>query len=200
MANKLAGQRAKFSKALRDFNISGDEPVRSTAVRRMAEVLRDAPTSGFTEEEVTQDQDYPASVAEEIQRIALEPSEDDEDQAALVAEAEATVDQSGLQVFGIGSECVYAYGYACAPDRLKIGRAAGDPAVRIAAQITTSTPDRPKLLLVFRTEDAGSLERGLHAWFRLRGQWLSGGGLEWFRVNVEEVIEAFQAIMPAAKR
>jgi hypothetical protein len=62
MSNKLAGQRAKFSRARAIFYTTPDESQRDRAVRWMGEVLRDAPANGFTEAEVTQGEDVPDRV------------------------------------------------------------------------------------------------------------------------------------------
>jgi len=198
VANKLAGQRAKFTKALQDFNITDDEAVRSHAVDKMAQALRDAPSFGFREDDVTQGQDVPAAVVETLKSGTVGAALVSDDEEALVAEVAATVDTRDVSELGVGGSCVYAYGYACAPDRLKIGRADGDPVARVAAQITTSTPDKPRLVLVLHTDDAGALERGLHAWFQLRGRRLEGGGKEWFRVTKDEVIEAYRRLAGGA--
>lgn len=195
MATKLAGQRAKFTKALQDFNTTDDEAVRAHAVDKMAQALRDAPAFGFTDAEVTQDQDVPAAVLEKLKSGTVPVDDASEDDAALVAQVATTVDTRDLREFGDGRSCVYAYGYACAPDRLKIGRADGDALARVAAQITTSTPDKPHLVAIFRTDDAGALERGLHAWFQLRGRRVEGGGKEWFRVSSDELITAYRHLV-----
>jgi hypothetical protein len=52
--DKRAGQRAKFTKALADYQRTDDDDKKRQAASLMAEVLRDAPTNGFTELEVTQ--------------------------------------------------------------------------------------------------------------------------------------------------
>ncbi|MEL6265647.1 MAG: hypothetical protein AAFR52_08355 [Pseudomonadota bacterium] len=59
MANKLAGQRAKFSRARAAFYTVGDDHARDRAVGLMAEVIADAPANGFTVEEVTQGAQFP---------------------------------------------------------------------------------------------------------------------------------------------
>ena len=87
---------------------------------------------------------------------------------------------------GEGQFVVYAYGYACAPDRLKIGLTTNDPVQRIAAQISTGTPDRPALRLQIRTDDCNALERALHALLEVQGRKVLGGGKEWFLVTREE--------------
>lgn len=197
MANKLAGQRAKFTKALQDFNTTDEATVRAAAVDKMVQALRDAPAFGFAEADVTQGQDVPAAVLDKLRAGAVTVEVAADDDEALVAEVATTVDTRELIEVGAGRSCVYAYGYACAPDRLKIGRADGDAVARVAAQITTSTPDKPRLLAVFHTDDAGALERGLHAWFQLRGRRLEGGGKEWFRVSADEVVDAYHRLTGA---
>ena len=67
------------------------------------------------------------------------------------------VDTSDVLRLGDGPKVVYAYGYRCAPDRLKIGLTEGDTVQRVAAQISTSTPDKPTLFLEIKTHDCGSL-------------------------------------------
>jgi L-ribulose-5-phosphate 3-epimerase UlaE len=54
MANKLAGQKAKFVKARANFYGSDDEAVKARAIRLMAEVLAWANEVGVSEAEVTQ--------------------------------------------------------------------------------------------------------------------------------------------------
>jgi hypothetical protein len=54
MANKLAGQRMKFTKARALYYQTDDESQRQDAVRKMAEVLAEAPANGFAEADVTQ--------------------------------------------------------------------------------------------------------------------------------------------------
>jgi hypothetical protein len=59
MANKLAGQRAKFSRARAIFYSTSDEAQRHRATQLMAEVLAEAPANRFTEDDVTQGEDVP---------------------------------------------------------------------------------------------------------------------------------------------
>jgi hypothetical protein len=58
---------------------------------------------------------------------------------------------------GEGEGVVYAYGYACASDRLKVGSTELDPVQRIAAQSGTSTPDKPVLAVEIRTNHCRAL-------------------------------------------
>ena len=83
---------------------------------------------------------------------------------------------------------MYANGYRCAPDRLKIGLTVGDVVQRIAAQISTGTPDKPALLLEIRTHDCSSVERAIHAILEYRGTKIPGAGQEWFKASREEVV------------
>jgi hypothetical protein len=53
MANKLAGQRAKFSRARAIFYSTSDDAQRHRDAELMAEVLAEAPVNGFTEDDVT---------------------------------------------------------------------------------------------------------------------------------------------------
>lgn len=198
MANKLAGQRAKFSRARALYYSSPEEDQRVRAVQLMAEVIADAPHFGFTEDEVTQSEDVPDEVrrAGALQgggRIAEELS--DSEEAGLLRRI---VDASAVREFGAGEESVYAYGYACAPDRLKIGSARGDALARIAAQISTGTPDRPVLRVVVRTHDCRALERALHNILRLRGRRVEGAGAEWFIASADEVVSLVETIIECA--
>ena len=158
MANKLAGQRAKFSKALADFNRTDDDDQKIGPTRRMMEVILEAPANGFSEEEVTSSRDLPDNVRRLLtQRPNVpEPLEEDPDQ--LVRQLHQMVDTSDMREEGIGDQYIYAYGYRCAPDRLKVGRTDGDVIGRITRQITTSTPDKPSLFLIISTSDSRALE------------------------------------------
>ena len=192
MANKLAGQRAKFSRARAIFYTTSDEGQRRRAAELMAEVLAEAPANGFAEAEVTQGEDVPGEARDLIGMLSGSPSADDPDE--LVAALSTTVDTSTARRVGDGNEFVYAYGYRCAPDRLKIGRSTVDAVARIAAQISTGTPDKPVLLVEMRTHDSGALERALHGMFRLNGRQIAGAGAEWFVATAEEVLDAYGRI------
>ncbi len=78
MANKLAGQKAKFTRALADYNSTEDPTRRLGAVRRMTEVLSEASTSGFTEADVTGGKEIPGEVRQlvpngSVARQAFQP-------------------------------------------------------------------------------------------------------------------------------
>lgn len=172
--------------------MTADEGQRRRAAELMAEVLAEAPSNGFTEAEVTQGEDVPAEARELVNVVAPSPSDDDPDQ--LVAALSTTVDTSMVRRIGEGPETVYAYGYRCAPDRLKIGLCTGDAVARIAAQISTGTPDKPVVLVEIRTHDCRALERVLHGMFRLKRRQVAGAGAEWFIATPEEVLDAYEKI------
>ena len=194
MANKLAGQRAKFSRARAIFYSSSDGAQRSRAMQLMAEVLADAPGNGFLEDEVTQGEDVPDDVRQLSCHLPAR-TRDEDDPDTLVEELKTTVDTADVTEIGQGDEFVYAYGYKCAPDRLKIGKCAGDVVARIAAQISTGTPDKPVLLIRIRTHDCTALERTLHGIFRLKGKQIAGAGAEWFIATREDVLAACEKVV-----
>ncbi|MDF2096650.1 GIY-YIG nuclease family protein [Aquibaculum arenosum] len=194
MANKLAGQRAKFSRARSLYFTAPDDDARSRAIELMAEVLQLAPSLGFTEDMVTQGEDVPDVVRERLHHQTWQ-SAVDEDPDQLVEGLAGAVDTSDLMEAGSGSEWVYAYGYACAPDRLKIGSSTGDVVARVAAQIGTGTPDKPRLLLKIAIADCRALERALHGILRVRGLQIEGAGSEWFRVQRDELLSLYTAIV-----
>jgi Meiotically up-regulated gene 113 len=190
----LAGQRAQFTWALRQYNLAEDADKQAFYARRMAKYVATAPINGFTVEEVTQGQLYPvAEVAQYLDATAIDIGPDVSEGQAIREVAEA-VDVSDVARLGEGSTVVYAYGYRCAPDRLKIGLTVGDTVQRIAAQISTGTPDKPVLLLEIRTHDCSSLERAIHAILEYRGTKIAGAGQEWFKASREEVIEVYHLI------
>jgi hypothetical protein len=57
----LAGQRAQFTWALRQYNLAEDIDRQGFYARRMARYIANAPANGFTVEEVTQGQPYPVA-------------------------------------------------------------------------------------------------------------------------------------------
>jgi Meiotically up-regulated gene 113 len=177
----LAGQRAQFTWALRQYNLAEDAEKQALYARRMAKYIAAAPTNGFEVDQVTQGQLYPEA---EVARYLGESTADlgpDLSEGQAIREVAEAVDTSDVIRLGEGSTVVYAYGYRCAPDRLKIGLTVGDTVQRIAAQISTGTPDKPVLLLEIRTHDCSSLERAIHAILEYRGTKIPGAGQEWLR-------------------
>ena len=194
MANKLAGQRAKFSRARAIFYSDSDETRRNRAVELMAEVLVEAPTDGFSIDDVTQSEDVPDDVRQLVERTRTPSWSSDDDPDEQVSALQTTVDMTDCLEFGDGAEFVYVYGYRCAPDRVKIGSCIGDVLARVAAQIGTGTPDKPRLLLQIRTHDCRALERTLHGYFRLRRRKIEGAGAEWFLATRDDVVTAYEKI------
>jgi T5orf172 domain len=189
----LPGQRAQFTWALNQYNRSDDPDTRKRFVRAMAKYIAAAPSNGFTIEQVTQGQTYPIAEVNEV--IAANGTEDpgitEQEAQRTVA---ATVDCSDVMRIGDGTTVVYAYGYRCCPDRLKVGCTEADSLQRIAAQIGTSTPDKPVLQMEIKTNDCRALERALHAVLEARGQKIAGGGAEWFRVSRDEILTIYEFI------
>jgi hypothetical protein len=191
----LPGQRASFTWALNQYNLAEDSERKSHCARLMAKVIAAAPSNGFTLEQVTQGQLYPeAEIGPFLQSTELEnePSLTEEQAIKVVAES---VDVSDVLRIGDGPGIVYAYTYGCTPDRLKIGLTAGGAVERIAAQISTSTPDKPRLVLEIRTHNCTSLERAIQAVLDYRGSRIVGGGKEWYVTTRDEVVAIFESIV-----
>ena len=70
----LAGQRAQFTWALNQYNLSEDPDTRAKYARRMAKYVAAAPANGFTASQVTTGQSYPA----EVDQFVNDPSVIDE--------------------------------------------------------------------------------------------------------------------------
>lgn len=191
----LAGQRAQFTWALNQYNISESAEKQAFYAQRMARYIAAAPANGFTVDQVTQAQMYPAAAVEQY------PYETSSDVGSEISETQAlyaveeAVDTSDVVRLGDGQSVVYAYGYRCAPDRLKVGLTTGDTVQRIVAQISTGTPDKPALLLEIRTHDCSSLERALHAILEYRGAKVVGAGKEWFKTSRDEILAIYRSII-----
>ncbi len=183
----LSGQRTQFTWALNEYNKSDDPAVRIRFVRHMAASIRNAMAAGFSKDEITRGKSYPA---EEVQAALSAPDlapEAEVSEAQAKASFQNSVDSTDTKRKGAGAGSVYAYGYKCAPDRMKVGYTDGDTIERIAAQIGTSTPDKPVLFLEVRTDRSRALERALHAILVYRGKKVAGGGDEWFLTTVDEI-------------
>jgi hypothetical protein len=190
----LAGQRASFTWALNQYNLSEDAEKRAHYAKLMAKYIASAPANGFTVEQVTQEQLYPATDVAQYLGTAHSDPEPGISEGDAIREVSETVDTADVLRLGTGAVVVYAYGYRCAPGRLKIGLTESDTVQRIAAQISTGTPDKPVLFLEIRTHDCGALERAIHATLEYRGSRISGGGKEWFKTTREEIAAIYEAI------
>lgn len=194
----LAGQRAQFTWALNQYNATDDPAVSAKYAERMAKYIDAAPRNGFTVEQVTQGQSYPAGeVARYLGQPAIGAGDPDISEEQAVQRLANAVDTSQVIREGEGTGVVYAYSYACTPDRLKVGMTDGDTVQRIAAQIGTSTPDRPVLLLEIRTNSCRALERAIHGVLETRAQKIVGGGAEWFKTSRDEVLAIYKFIQRA---
>jgi hypothetical protein len=143
--------------------LSEDPQTRAKFAKTVAKYIAAAPANGFTVDEVTQGQIYPSS---EVNQYLNDPSADDdpgitEEQA--IRTVEEAVDTSNVSRTGEGAGVVYAYGYRCCEDRLKVGFTEANTVQRIAAQISTSTPDKPVLLIEIKTDQCRALERAIQA-------------------------------------
>jgi hypothetical protein len=173
LLNRLIAMRAQFTYALGRSNLN-----------QMARCLAWAEANGFAVEQVTGGKDYPAAdISAMLEAEAAADAAADEPSTVPTER----VDISDVRRHGTGAETVYAYGYACIPDRLKVGSTVGSAVDRIAQQIGTSTPDKPKLLLEVKTSDCRVLEDVVHGILKLRGCKIDGGGGEWFRVTRDDV-------------
>jgi hypothetical protein len=160
----------------------------------MAKYIAAAPANGFTAEQVTQGPRYPVAEVEKYLPTVNSDTDPGISEEQALSEVAAAVDTSDVLRLGEGPGVVYAYGYRCAPDRLKIGLSEDDAVRRITGQITTGTPDRPILFLEIRTHDCSSLERAIHATLEYRGSKVQGGGKEWFKTSREEIVKIYESI------
>ena len=190
----LAGQRATFTWALNQYNLAEDAQTRALNAKRMAKPIAAAPANGFTVEEVTQGQNYPVA---EVQQCLDDPNLQSEpgisEQQAILTVREA-VDTADVLRIGEGAGFVYAYGYRCLGDRLKVGSTQVDTIQRIAAQISTSTPDKPALFLEIRTDDCRRIEKAIQAVLEARSKKIDGGSVEWFTTSRDEILAIYKFI------
>ena len=194
--DKRRGQRMLLTKWIKIYNSTDDEGEREKAARKLADVLAWAGSVGMSPAEIAEDRDVPHRAMELLAAGEGIGSPADESELREAAnEVESSVDTSSVTRLGAGTGSVYAYGYKCAPDRLKIGRSDGDVVRRIAEQISTSTPDRPVLHLVLATSNPGALERTLHGALALRDRKVDGGGKEWYRATIAEIVAIYQAVL-----
>ncbi len=190
----LAGQRAQFTWALNQYNQSEDPETRASFAKRMAKYIAAAPSNNFSADQITQGQSYPAS---EVLKYLNDENLDSEhglSEEQALSTVQETVDSSDVVRIGGGTGVVYAYGYRCCPDRLKIGYTEADTVQRIAAQISTSTPDKPRLVLEIKTDQCRSLERAIQATLETRGRKIAGAGSEWFKTSRDEVLAIYEFV------
>lgn len=169
--DKKRGQRMLLTKWSRIYHGSDSDSEKELAAQKIADVFAWAGSVGLAPHEIAEDQDLPPRAFEIFQAGDANPHfPSDQELREAETEVVSAVDFNRAARYGRGAGCVYTHGYACLPDRLKIGRSANDPVTRIASQINSSTPDRPVLYLVIQTYDPGPLERLLHNALILRKQ------------------------------
>lgn len=188
----LPGQRAQFTWALNEFNKSEDPAVRDKFVKAMARIISAAPEHGFTPDQVTQKQSYPESAV--AAALAEGPGDGGPSEEQAQEHIRESVDTSEAIRIGEGTGYVYAYGYRSCPGRLKVGSTEVDAVQRIAAQIGTSTPDKPTLFIEIRTNACRSVERAIQNILEARGRKVLGGGDEWFATAPDEVYSIYEFI------
>src|SRR6266436_3061446 len=114
----LAGQRAQFTWALNQYNRTEDVDERAKFAKRTAKYISTAPANGFTVEEVTQGQSYPAAeVAKYLNGDGDVTGDAEISEEKAIQSLEGVVDTSDVIRDGQGSGTLYVYGYRCAPDR-----------------------------------------------------------------------------------
>ena len=194
--DKRRGQRMLLTKWVKAYNSTDDEAEKERAAHKVADVLAWARSIGMSPSEIAEKRDLPHRALELLETGggSASPADDAEVREAA-REVESAVDTSRVTRLGEGSGSVYIYGYECVPDRLKIGRTDRDVVTRIVNQINESTPDRPVLHLVLATSNPGALERALHGALVLRNRGLEGGGREWYRTTVAEIVTIYHSLL-----
>src|SRR5271170_7354635 len=109
----LGGQRAQFTWALNQYNLAEDAEKQALNAQRMARYIATAPNNGFTVEQVTQGQLYPAAEVEQYLYKADSDVGPEISESQALRELEEAVDTSDVVRIGQGPNIVYAYGYRC---------------------------------------------------------------------------------------
>ncbi|MEM9147495.1 MAG: GIY-YIG nuclease family protein [Pseudomonadota bacterium] len=183
-APSVAVYKTQIRRSVRRFE-AGEE---DGAIRAAIRTVTRAEAHGIALSDLVEAEELPAELRAAVSD-ALADSGDAGDALGGTGAA-AAVDTSGLKAFGTGGECLYAYGFAGYPDRLRIGMTADDtPERRIAQQLGAGIPDRPKLHVIYRCRDARRLERAVHAILDCRDRRLVGTGPSWFLCSVEDLLE-----------
>ena len=105
----LAGQRAQFTWALRQYNLAEDAERKAFFARRMAKYIANAEVNGFTVEQITQGQLYPIAEVAQFLGDHSDDAEPDISEGQAIREVEAAVDASDVIRIGSGPMVVYAY-------------------------------------------------------------------------------------------
>jgi hypothetical protein len=190
----LGGHRGNFTWALNKYNSTDDPVERERFARHLAKYLQNAQADGFSADTVTQGQSYPADEVKKYLGDAVLAEVPEVSEAVVNAELAEKIDMEHVTRVGAGDEIVYAYGYKCLPDRLKIGMTTSNCVQRIVQQINESTPEKPVLYIEMKTARSRTLERALHSVLDTRGKKISGGGYEWFNTTVAEVLDIYNFV------
>ena len=90
MTNKLAGQKAKFTRAFADYNSTENEGMKEAVTRRKLEVLHEAPGTGFQKRRLPQGEislpTYNATILWEQAGYATNPTERRSEIEGLIAD------------------------------------------------------------------------------------------------------------------
>jgi Meiotically up-regulated gene 113 len=194
--DKRRGQRMLLTKWVKIYNSTDDEGEKERAARKLADVLAWARSVGMSPAEIAENRELPQrALALLAAGAGIASPVDDAEMREAERDVASSVDTSTVTRLGEGNASVYAYGYKCLPDRLKIGRTDGNVVRRIVDQINESTPDRPVLHLVLATSNPGALERALHGALVLRDRTVEGGGREWYRTTVDEIVMIYRSLL-----
>jgi hypothetical protein len=130
--DKRRGQRMLLTKWIKVYNSTDDDAEQEKAVRKLADVLSWAASVGISPYELAEDRELPHRALQLLQTSpgSVEPASDAE-LIDAIEDVELAVDTMDVVRLGKGEASVYAYGYHCAPERLKIGKTAGDIVRRI---------------------------------------------------------------------
>src|SRR5260370_3796029 len=116
----LCDHRANFTWALNKYNRSDDPEAQTKFAQYMAKYMAQGLRDGFTVEQVTQGKSYPVV---EVNKYSTDvdseppPPLTEEQTKKEIAES---VDSADVIRIGEGTAVVYAYGYRCCPDHLKV--------------------------------------------------------------------------------
>jgi Ca2+-binding RTX toxin-like protein len=110
----LAGQRAQFTWAVNQYNLSEDPETRAKFAKRMAKYIAAAPANGFTVDEVTQGQIYPSSEVDQYLNDLSVGDDPGITEEQAIRTVEETVDTSDVVRTGEGAASCMPTGTAVA--------------------------------------------------------------------------------------
>src|SRR5947208_4533122 len=98
----LPGQRAQFTWALNQYNLAEDAEKKAYYAKRMAKYIAAAPANGFTAEQVTQGQLYPAAEVAQYLDVANSDVDPGISEGQALREIEEAVDSADVIRLGAG--------------------------------------------------------------------------------------------------